>query len=214
MRRHMRALVKNPAAWYTAVLILAWPVESLLSTDHLDRLMEWSSTNLANLHPSGHPLLALVVSAFVPQDSPGVWPVLALSLFTVMSTLGAWRGVAFLASVHIGVTLATEGLVWWRIHHGTLPLSEEHTLDTGPSYLVVAAMVVAIGRARPRWLRAVWAIALVLVAPSLLDGIDGGDYTAIGHVLAATSALAVVGVLRIREVRRIGYPVLSPQETA
>ncbi|OLE20540.1 MAG: hypothetical protein AUG49_24845 [Catenulispora sp. 13_1_20CM_3_70_7] len=137
-----------------------------------------------------------MASAFIPQESAGVWPFFALSVFSVVAVLGARRAVLLLASVHIGVSAVTEGLVWWRIHHGSLPGSEAHTWDTGPSYLVVAALVVAIGCARPLWLRVVWAVALVGATPSLLEGIGDGDYTAIGHILSFSVGLAVV--LRVR----------------
>jgi hypothetical protein len=218
MRRTTRNLVRNPAFWYTAGLVLAWPVEALLSPDQLGRLAAWSSTNLTNLRPSGHPLRALVFSAFVPEDSIGLWPFLALSVFAVVSALGARRAVALLAFVHIGVTLVTETLVWWRVHHGSLPITDEHTLDTGPSYLVVAAMVVAAGTARQVWLRPLWAVILIVIAPSLLAGIGDGDYTAIGHILAVSIGLVVVTGLRIqqsRQQRQIHYPGPSPsiQET-
>ena len=68
--------------------------------------------------------------------------------------------------------------------------------DTGPSYLVVTALTVAIAFARPLWLRVVWAVCLAGAAPSLLQGIDHADYTAIGHVLSFSVGLIVV--LRLR----------------
>jgi len=139
---------------------------------------------------------AFVASAFIPQQSAGVWPFFALSLFSVVALLGARRAVLVLAGVHIGVSVATEGLVWWRIHHGTLPASDAHMWDTGPSYLVVAALTIAIATARPVWLRVVWAVCLAGAAPGLLEGIDHADYTAIGHVLSF--ALGIVVVVRTR----------------
>ncbi|MFE0178765.1 rhomboid-like protein [Streptomyces sp. NPDC059002] len=196
----MHNLVRNPASWYVAALAVACPVEELLPPDRLDRLLQWSSTNLANLHlwPQGHPVEALVVSAFVPQDSVWIWPLLALSTYTVVSLLGAGRTVALLALVHVGVTAATETMVWWRIHHGSLPPSDAYLLDTGPSYLVVAAMAVAMCRARQVWIRLVWLVLLGVAAPGLLDGITDGDCSAIGHVLAFTAGLTVVWTHRQR----------------
>lgn len=199
----MRHLVRNPACWYVAALAVMWPVQELLAPGPLNTLREWASTNLANLRlpPAGHPLAALVVSAFVAQASAWVWPPLALSTFTAVSALGARRAVTLLALVHVGVTLMTEGMVWWRIHHGSLPASEVHTLDTGPSYLVVAAMTVAAGCARSWWLRVVWLALLVLVAPHLLDGLSEGSFDAVGHLTAFTLALAAVCAHRYRQLR-------------
>lgn len=189
-------LLRNPAFWYAAALAVAGLVESTISTAHMRQLMDWSSTNLDNLRPGGHPLEAFVASAVIPQESAGVWPFFALSAFTAVSALGARKAVLLLGSVHIGVSVLTEGLVWWRIHHGSLPSSEAHDWDTGPSYLVVAALVIAIGCARRLWVRVLWAVALAVATPSLLEGIEGGDYTAIGHILSFSIGLAVVVRLR------------------
>lgn len=189
-------LPRNPAFWYALSLTVAAVVEDTLSTARLWRLMDWCSTNLVNIRPSGHPVEAFVASAFIPQESAGVWPFFALSLFSVVAVLGARKTVLLLGCVHIGVSMATEGLVWWRIHHGTLPWSDERMWDTGPSYLVVTALTVAVGCARPVWLRVVWAACLIGAGPSLLQGIDHGDYTAIGHVLSFS--IGVVVVLRTR----------------
>ncbi|NUR59270.1 MAG: hypothetical protein HOV87_11455 [Catenulispora sp.] len=204
VRDVLSRLLRNPAFWYAVTLAVVGNIEERISADHLRRLLDWSSTNLDNLRPAGHPAEAFVASAFVPQESAGVWPFFALSLFSVVAALGARRTVVLLASVHIGVSALTEGLVWWRIHQGSLPGSEAHDWDTGPSYLVVTAMVVAIGCARRTWVRVVWAVALAGATPSLLEGIDGGDYTAIGHVLSFTVGLVVV--LHVRRAARTAPP--------
>ncbi|MEE1825559.1 hypothetical protein PUR61_25725 [Streptomyces sp. BE20] len=196
----IRRIVRNPGAWYVAALSVMCPVLVLLPPDRVLALREWASTNLANLHPwpSGHPVESLVVSAFVPQDSPWVWPVFALSVCTVVSALGARRAVVSLALAQVGATLLTEALVWWRIDHGALPASEAHTLDTGPSYVVVAAMTVAVLRARPVWWRAVWLVMLLVAAPALLDGLGEGAVAAVGHVLAFAAGLVIAAVHRFR----------------
>ncbi|WP_329584546.1 hypothetical protein OG500_29850 [Kitasatospora sp. NBC_01250] len=201
-----RTLLRNPASWYVAALALGWPVEALLSPGRLNHLQEWSSANLANLHPwpAGHPVGALVVSAFVPPDSAWVWPLFALATFTVVELLGPARAVVSLVLVHVGVTALTEALVWWRIHHDALPAVAAHELDTGPSYLVVTAMTVALCRARPVWLRAGWLVLLALAWPDLLDGIGDGDCAAVGRLLALAAGLALSGALACAERRRRG----------
>lgn len=209
VREVLPRLLRNPAFWYAAALAVVGKVEELISADRLHRLLDWSSTNLHNLRPAGHPAEAFVASAFVPQESAGVWPFFALSLFSVVAALGARRTVVLLASVHVGVSVVTEGLVWWRIHQGSLPGSLAYDWDTGPSYLVVTAMVVAIGRARRTWVRLVWAVALAGATPSLLEGIGGGDYTAIGHVLSF--AVGLIVVLRVRRAARTDPPEVRSQ---
>jgi Rhomboid-like protein len=195
-------LLRDPAFWYVVALTVAAVVEDAINADQLRRLMDWCSTNLANIRLGGHPVEAFVASAFIPQESAGVWPFFALSLFSVVAALGARKTVLVLAGVHIGVSVVTEGLVWWQIHHGARPWSDERMWDTGPSYLVVTALTIAIATARPLWLRLVWVLCLAGAAPSLLEGIDHADYTAIGHVLSFSVGLAVV--LR---TRRAGSPV-------
>ncbi|WP_052230285.1 rhomboid-like protein [Streptomyces sp. CT34] len=187
----MRPLLKNPASWYVVALAVAWMVEALLPPDRLNQLMAWSSTNLANLHlwPAGHPVEALVVSAFVPQASPWLWPLFALSTYTAVSALGTRRALLTLAGTHIGASVVAQALVWWRIHHGELPGSESHGLDTGPSYVVVAAMTIAIVLARPVWLRAVWVVLLAVVTPALLEGIGDAEPAPIGHLLSCATGL-------------------------
>jgi hypothetical protein len=192
LRALVPRLLRDPAFWYAVSLAVAAVVEDTISTDRLRRLMDWCSTNLANIRPGGHPVEAFVASAFIPQESAGVWPFFALSLFSVVAALGARKTVLLLGGVHVGVSMVTEGLVWWRIHHGTLPSSDAHMWDTGPSYLVVTALTVAIATARPLWLRVVWAVCLAGAAPSLLQGIDHADYTAIGHILSFSIGLGVV----------------------
>ncbi|MFF1901996.1 rhomboid-like protein [Kitasatospora sp. NPDC058218] len=191
-------LVRNPAFWYVAVLTAMWPVLRLLPPEQVRALREWASTNLDNLRPwpSGHPVEALTVSVFVPQSTVWVWPLFALSVFAVVSVLGARRAVAALALAHVAATGLTEALVWWRIEHGSLPAAEAHVLDTGPSYVVVAALAVAIGRARPVWSRAVWLVMLAVAAPDLLSGIGDGEVSAVGHVLAFAAGLAIAGAHR------------------
>ncbi|MFG3052206.1 rhomboid-like protein [Kitasatospora sp. NPDC048239] len=193
LRLRLRRLLRNPGTWYVAALAVMWPVLRLLPPERVLALREWASTNLDNLRPwpSGHPVEALTVSVFVPQSTLWVWPVFALSVVAVVSVLGARRGVAALALAHVAATALTEALVWWRIEHGSLPAAEAHVLDTGPSYVVVAALTVAIGRARPVWSRAVWLVVLAVAAPDLLSGIGDGEVSAVGHVLAFVAGLAI-----------------------
>ncbi|MEV6975019.1 rhomboid-like protein [Kitasatospora sp. NPDC093806] len=192
-------LLRNPAFWYVAVLAAMWPVLRLLPPERVLALREWASTNLDNLHPwpSGHPVESLAVSAFVPQSTVWVWPFFALSVFAVVSALGARRAVASLALAHVTATALTEALVWWRIEHGSLPATEAHVLDTGPSYVVVAALTVAVARARPVWSRAVWLLMLAVAAPDLLSGLGDGEVSAVGHVLAFAAGLAIAAAHRL-----------------
>ncbi|MFE7560487.1 rhomboid-like protein [Kitasatospora sp. NPDC057500] len=192
-------LLRNPAFWYVSALAAMWPVLRLLPAERVRALREWASTDLDNLRPwpDGHPIGSLTVSAFVPQDTVWVWPVFALSVFAVVGALGARRAVAVLALVHVAATVLTEGLVWWRIEHGALPAEAAHALDTGPSYVVVAALAVAACRARPVWSRAVWLVMLAVAAPNLLGGVADGEVAAVGHLVSLLAGLAVAAAHRL-----------------
>ncbi|MGW2254209.1 rhomboid-like protein [Kitasatospora sp. NPDC001660] len=196
-------LVRNPAAWYAVLLAAGVAVTHALPVDDAEQLRAWASTNLANLRPwpVGHPVEALAVSAFVPQGDGWAWPLLALAGLTVVAVLGRLRGVLVLALAHVGATAVTEGMVWWHIQHGSLLPDAAYEVDTGPSFVVVAAMVIAVGCARPLWWRAVWLALLAASAPDLLDGLRDGDVSAVGHVLSALAGLAVV-LTHHRSLRR------------
>ncbi|MFF2956568.1 rhomboid-like protein [Kitasatospora sp. NPDC057965] len=208
-------LLRNPAFWYVSALAAMWPVLRLLPAERVLALREWASTDLDNLRPwpDGHPVGSLTVSAFVPQDTVWIWPVFALSVFAVVGALGGRRAVALLALVHVVATALTEGLVRWRIDHGALPPEAAHALDTGPSYVVVAALAVAACRARPVWSRALWLLMLAVAAPTLLGGVTDGEVAAVGHLvsLLAGLAVAVAHRLGLRPVARRGATPSAPR---
>ncbi|MFJ4793890.1 rhomboid-like protein [Kitasatospora purpeofusca] len=206
----IRRLPRNPAFWYVAALAAMWPVLHLLPSERVHALRTWASTDLGNLHlwPEGHPIESLTVSVFVPQDTIWVWPVFALSLFAVVGALGARRAVASVALVHVAATALTEGLVWWRIEHGSLPAEAAHAMDTGPSYVVVTALTLAATRARPAWSRAVWLLMLAVAAPALLAGLPDGDTAAVGHLVSLLAGLALAAA------HRFGLPPLRRRTPA
>ncbi|GAA1387697.1 hypothetical protein GCM10009639_13060 [Kitasatospora putterlickiae] len=208
--RRLLPLLRNPAFWYVTALAAMWPVLRLLPADRVWALRAWASTDLGNLRPwpDGHPIASLTVSAFVPQDTVWVWPVFALSVFAVVGALGARRAVAVLALVQVTATALAEGLVWWRIEHGALPAEAAHALDTGPSYVVVAALTVAACRARPVWSRAVWLVLLAGAAPNLFGGVADGQVAAVGHLVSLLAGLAVAAA------HRLGLPPVARRTAA
>jgi hypothetical protein len=104
--------------------------------------------------------------------------------------------------VHVLATLASEGVLASRIALGDEPASARELLDIGPSYLVVAALVMAVTAGRGVE-RIVCAAGFVVVAPSLFEGLDRWDVAAIGHCVAIVLAVGSGLVLR-RRLRRAG----------
>jgi len=153
----------------------------------------WASTNVANLEHE--PVLPLLLSAFVAPGYLLTWPVLiALALFGANRAVGNARIALVCLAAHVIGTLVSEGIVAYRVDAGQLSAASRHLTDVGPSYVVVAAVVVAL--ALGTWLaRALAAIDLViLVFPgAIFGGLSQLDVAAVGHLTAMlTAAMAVI----------------------
>lgn len=185
-------MLKTPAFWYVCALGITGLLQTALGDDRARSVRGWTSTNLHNLSPvTGHPIASLVTSALFADGWLWLWPLVGVSAFFVVDALGARRAVAALAAVHVGVTLATQGMVAWRINAGLIPEAARRQFDTGPSYVIVAALVVAIACARPRPFRLVAALLLAGMAPSLLEGLTSYETGAVGHLASAAAGLLV-----------------------
>jgi hypothetical protein len=157
-------------------------------------LGQWASTNIANLQH--HPLAALVVSAFLPAGSTLAWLVLIpLAMFGATRPLGNLRLAAVCAAGHVIGTLVSEGIEAYRAGHGSLPPSADTIIDIGPSYVVVAAIVIALlyGSRTARIAAALDLAALVFIG-HIFQGLGRLDVAAVGHVTAMVVA-AVLGVV-------------------
>ena len=153
----------------------------------------WASTNVANLEHE--PVLPLLLSAFVAPGYLLTWPVLiALALFGANRAVGNARIALVCLAAHVIGTLVSEGIAAYRVDAGQLSAASRHLTDVGPSYVVVAAVVVAL--ALGTWLvRALAAIDLViLVFPgAIFGGLSQLDVAAVGHLTAMlTAAVAVL----------------------
>jgi len=149
------------------------------------------------------PVLPLLLSAFVAPGYLLTWPVLiALALFGANRAVGNARIALVCLAAHVIGTLVSEGIVAYRVDAGQLSAASRHLTDVGPSYVVVAAVVVAL--ALGTWLaRALAAIDLViLVFPgAIFGGLSQLDVAAVGHLTAMLTAAAAV-ILFWRRGRR------------
>ncbi len=166
------------------------------------RLVDWASTNVANLEHE--PVLPLLVSPFVAPGYVAAWPVLiALALFGANRALGSGRtALVCLAGQVIG-SLVSEGIVAYRVDAGQLSAASRHLTDVGPSYVVVSAVVVALtcGTWAARALAAVDLVLLVFPG-DIFGGLSHLDVAATGHLTAMLTAAAATALILARRRRR------------
>lgn len=191
----------SPVWWRVAAEALPYPLLLVAGTllwrdrppEARARWSRYASTDLVNL--ADHPVRSLAASAVLCERDLLGWTVLAvLGLAAVGRRFGAGRGLLLASAVHVLATSVSQGLVAYRIGTGALPASARVTTDVGPSYLVVAALVAAIGYGT-RGGRVVGALGFGVLAPSLFTGLTDLDLAAVGHLAAVVSALALGWVL-------------------
>jgi hypothetical protein len=154
--------------------------------------LDWASTDLVNL--GRHWMGSLVVSALVDDSDVLAWIALSLiGLAAAGHTLGNLRCAVLVTVAHVIGTVVSEGILAQQIASGAAPASERVSLDLGPSYVVVAALTVAI--AYGRWpARIAGGLAFIVLAPHLFGGLSHLEVAPVGHCCAIA-----VGVL-------LGYP--------
>ncbi|MEV5570811.1 rhomboid-like protein [Spirillospora sp. NPDC052269] len=204
------------ATWgYVVALALAEAAVWLLSPESKARVVDWVSTNVANL--SHHPLGSLAASALVPDSYPLVWVGMAVvALFPVNALLGNRRTVLLFVLLHVVGTLVSEGVVAWRVAHGALPEAARHQLDTGPSFVLVPGLVLVI-LFGTWWWRPVAAAGLWALWPYLFEGLGQLEVAAVGHVTVMVLAVPLFLLLRrgrlaalARDVRAASPPTDAP----
>ena len=141
----MRGRISDFAAAtaYLVLFAIGGLVTTLLTSRESSSLELWASTNVANLQH--HPVPALVLSAFLPSGSPFLWLVpIALVMFGANRAVGTARLALACVAGHLIGSGVSEGIVAYRVDHGSLPTAWSHIPDVGPSYVVVSAIVVAV----------------------------------------------------------------------
>lgn len=192
-------LRRYAVAWgYLAVFVVFDITLALLSPDDQSALRAWASTNIVNLRHD--PLGSLVVSAFIPSEQLFTWPFLiAMALFGANRVLGNRRTAIVCAAGHLLGTLVSEGVVAYRIGAGVLPASDSRIIDVGPSYVVVAAIAVAVLHG-PWLVRILAAVDLLLLifGGGIFDGLSEWDVAAVGHTTSIVVAVVLGSVLVLR----------------
>ena len=189
-------------AWvYLVGFVITEAVCTALPPDDLRGFTAWASTSVHNLQHD--PVGSLVVSAFVTQGYWLAWPFLiALALFGANRVLGNWRTALVCVSGHVIGTLVSEGIVGYRVSHGSLPAADRYLIDVGPSYVVVTAIAVAL--LYGSWLaRAAAALDLVLLVAvgNIFGGLSQLAVSAVGHATAIAVGV-ILGSLLVWQLRR------------
>lgn len=187
-----RALAKHATAWLYLTGVCTVEITSALLPGH-DRaaVLAWASTSVYNLEH--HPARCLIASAFFPTSFLPAWPaVIALAMFAATSVLGSWRTALTCAAGQVVGTMASEGIVAYRVDHGRLPPADRFLLDVGPSYVVMAAIAIAL--LYGRWLAPAAAAAdllLLIFIGQIFAGLSRLEVAPVGHLTAlGTGAIA------------------------
>jgi hypothetical protein len=175
---------------YLGIYVAVEVVCATLSSHAQDVLSTWASTSVVNLEHD--PLATLVVSAFIGQGNDIAWPVLiALALFGANHALGSFRTLLICVAGNVIGSLVSEGIVACRVDAGQLPVADRHYIDVGPSYVVLAAIVVALicGGWLARALAA-FDLGILIFIGGIFGGLSTLDVSAVGHLTAALTAAA------------------------
>jgi hypothetical protein len=124
-------------------------------------------------------------------------------MFGANRALGNWRTAVVCAAGQVIGTLVSEAIVAYRVAHGQLPAVDRYLTDIGPSYVVVAAIVVAL--LLGSWLARVGAavaLLLLIVVGDIFGGLSQLQVSAVGHVTAIVIAAAATGVVAWQARRR------------
>lgn len=194
---------RDAFAWaYLACFIVTELVYTALSPRDRVALVAWASTNVANLEHD--PVGPMVLSAFITPDHGFIWPVLiALALPGAGRALGSARAAVVCAAGHVIGTLISEGIVAYRIDIGGLPQTDRYLTDVGPSYVVVSAIVITvICGTWPFRVAALADFALLAFPGQIFAGLPHLDVSAVGHLTAALTAAAAVGLVMARKNSR------------
>lgn len=194
--RGVRGYVRSAPGTYLWLLILLVTTIVLRhvspSMEHM--ILERRSTNIHYLLED--PLRVLIQSALWIDGGSWLFYVGLYTLFHAQAErwLGTrrWLGVAF--ACHVLATYASEGVLAWAIHDGTVPQDRRYTLDYGVSY-ALAGVIAVLTYWWPRgWMRWVYAaVVLVFYGQAMLRG---RTFTDVGHFTATLAGLGCWPIVR------------------
>ena len=175
---------------YLGLFVIAEIVYANVGAHGQDVLATWTSTNVVNLEHD--PVGTLIASAIFGQGNVLAWPVLiVLAVLPANHALGNIRTALICLAGNVIGSLVSEGIIAYRVDTGQLPVSYRHLIDIGPSYVVVAATVVALicGGWVAR-ISAGFVLGVLVFIGDIFAGLSTFDVAAVGHLTSAVTALA------------------------
>jgi hypothetical protein len=191
---------------YLGLYVVTEIVYAHVGSHARDVMATWASTSVVNLEHD--PVGTLIASAFIGQGDDIAWPVLiALALFPANRALGNARIALTCLAGNVVGSLVSEGIIAYRVDVGQLPLSDRQLIDVGPSYVVMAAIAVALicGGWVAR-ISAGFVLGALVFIGDIFAGLNTLDVAAVGHLVSAVTAVACVASIRFRRT----HPAIDP----
>jgi len=169
------------AVAYAAVVLVVAVIVAVEPAAAAHRVVQQSSTNLANLR--SHPLMVLVVSAFVVSPAWGL--VILVPLVAAYGALQAWLGRVSAVVIgvvgHVGATLFVATLEVTALTRNRVGFAVVRDADVGVSYGLATVVGLLAARVPVAWRRRYLAGSAVVMAVQLVL-VQG--FTALGHLVA------------------------------
>ena len=188
-------LTRYAVAWgFLIAVMIAEIGYTALSPHDQSALLRWASTNVVNLRHD--PVGVLAASAFF-SESATAWPeLIAAAMFGANRALGNWRTFLVCAAGQVIGTLVSEGILLYRVAHGLLPAADRSIIDVGPSYVIVSAIVVAVGYGSwPARVAASADFAILVFGGHIFSGLSRLDVAPVGHLTAMVVAAILASFL-------------------
>lgn len=190
VRHQLRDLCRSSdvAVVYGVVVVVISIVVAVQSPGLLRRIVDGSSTNLANLRQ--RPLSVLFASPFVVSPVWGLW--IVAPMVVAYGALQRWLGRASAIVVgvlgHVGATLFVATMEITSLAKGQVGFSIAVSPDVGSSYGLAAVAGVLTVRVAGRWRRRYVIASLIVIVGQLFIL---RNFTGLGHVTAWLIGLAV-----------------------
>jgi hypothetical protein len=191
-------------SWLTALLV-TWFIQRHLTKREYHVIVLDSSTNIQHLFKKDQ-LEVLIYSLFWIDGKYWTPYLVLFTLFLAPAEhwLGQLRWLTVGLTAHVGATYISEGLLLLAIRYHDAPHRLMHARDVGVSYFLVGVIAVLTYHIASPWRWGYLAILLVILGfPLTRVGVNGLNFTAIGHFTAILIGLCCYPLARHRDGRPI-----------